>query len=79
MDAVETVSVYFFALPLYLSSSVLPSAKETFAMKAFQLWHNFFLTALSFYMVVEIARQAIINGYSLWFNNLDNSPAGWPV
>uniref|UniRef100_A0A7S1N5I4 Elongation of fatty acids protein n=1 Tax=Eutreptiella gymnastica TaxID=73025 RepID=A0A7S1N5I4_9EUGL len=66
-------------LVLRILMSVLPSAKETLPMKAFQLWHNFFLMALSFYMMVEIIRQAIINGYSVWFNNLDNSAAGWPM
>eukprot|EP00668_Euglena_longa_P015032 GGOE01019079.1.p1 GENE.GGOE01019079.1~~GGOE01019079.1.p1 ORF type:complete len:315 (+),score=88.64 GGOE01019079.1:30-947(+) len=79
-DVLIIALVYILVVALLnIIMRVVPSPKETRLMKLFQLGHNAFLTLLSLYMCGEILRQAILRGYSVWFNNLDNGPGGWPM
>lgn len=79
-DVFMIASIYLLTLlAVYPIMKVLPNPKDTIVMKLFQIGHNLFLTVLSFYMVFEIVRQAVINGYGVWLNNLDDSAAGWPM
>ena len=53
---------------------------KPFVFKTPMLMHNFLMTVLSLYMVVEFLRQAFVVGnYSVWGNTLDRSEKGLGV
>jgi len=53
--------------------------RKRFELKTFSLLHNGFLVCLSLYMGIETARQAYINGFSLFGNGIDDSEKGAPL
>ncbi|KAK3245348.1 hypothetical protein CYMTET_45078 [Cymbomonas tetramitiformis] len=64
-------AVYILGIPIGMS---IMKDREPFKLKAFSLFHNFFLFTLSMYMTVETLRQAYLNfGWSTNFTIFCNS------
>jgi elongation of very long chain fatty acids protein 4 len=68
-----------YLLSVVIGKLIMSAKKERFEVKGFSLLHNLFLVLLSSYMFIESYRQAWINGFTLWGNGVDPSPAGAPL
>jgi len=64
-----------YLLVIFTLKTVMES-RPKMKMKAFAIVHNITLALVSLYMFVEILRQALINGYSIWGNGVDHGPRG---
>ncbi len=71
-DVLVLTTAYFVVIALLVIWT--RSTGKKFECKAAMMAHNLAMTALSAYMMIESARQAYLNGYTIWGNQLPHDP-----
>jgi elongation of very long chain fatty acids protein 4 len=79
MDPYRVLAILFGYLVVITFLRLITMVLPKFQMKYLSRIHDVLLIGLSGYMCIEIVRQAIIHRYSFWLNDVDPSPAGWPM
>ncbi len=71
-DVLVLTTSYFIVIALLVRWTRSTGTK--FECKGAMMAHNLAMTALSAYMMIESARQAYLNGYTVWGNQLPHDP-----